>query len=107
MTEEKARQQAVEASMVTSLLALPTQTWSGIVESRGTAWAEEEEECAMCMEAFGQEDKVKVRARLLSALSSLPATSPAPAPSPGAPVQALLPRQVHQRVVSLSTSKLV
>ena len=53
--EESALQQALEASIVTSVLALPTQKWSAVREA-----GQEEEECALCMELFVETDEVRV-----------------------------------------------
>ena len=45
-----------QASIVTSVLALPTQKWSDVREPSGV----DDEECALCMEAFGESDEVRV-----------------------------------------------
>ena len=44
-------------SIVSSVLALPTQKWSDVREGKT---APEDEECALCMEPFTQSDEVRV-----------------------------------------------
>ena len=43
-------------SIITSVLALPTQPWSAVREPS----ISEDEECAMCMEPFAEDDEVRV-----------------------------------------------
>lgn len=64
--EESAMQKALEDSIVSTLLALPTQPWSvASAAKRQKARADddamcEDEECAMCMEPFAPADEVRV-----------------------------------------------
>lgn len=43
-------------SIVTSVLALPTQKWSAVRDPKNA----DGEECAMCMETFAEEEEVRV-----------------------------------------------
>lgn len=47
----------MQASIVTSVLALPTQKWCDVREPNASA---DDEECALCMESFAESDELRV-----------------------------------------------